>query len=92
MAGGGVTQHDLKRVHGDLLDQLGGVADASHEMAVDAAVLQQIEDQRGDEVIQPAFAGEVFLLLAVTCGSGVLVFDQSTSGSSVAYSCLALPS
>ena len=75
MSGGGVAQHDLKRVHGDLLNQLGGVANASHKMAVDAALLQQIEDQRGDEVVQPALAGEVFLLFAVTCGSGVLVFD-----------------
>lgn len=60
-------------------------------MAVDTALLEQIEDQRGDEVVQPALAGEVFLLLAVTCGSEFLYSTQSTSGSSVAYSCLALP-
>ena len=75
VAGSGVTQHDLEWEHGDLLDQLGGFAHASHQMAVDTALLEQIEDQRGDEIIQPALAGEVFLLLAVTCGSGVLVFD-----------------
>ena len=75
VAGGGVTQHDLEWEHGDLLDQLGGFAHAGYQMAVDTALLEQIEDQRGDEVVQPALAGEVFLLLAVTCGSGVLVFD-----------------
>ena len=75
VAGGGVTQHDLEREHRDLLDQLGGLAHACHQVAVDAALLEQIEDQRGDEVVQPALAGEVFLLFAVTCGSGVLVFD-----------------
>ena len=65
----------VKREHGDLLDQLGGFAHAGHQMAVDTTLLEQIEDQRGDEVVQPALAGEVFLLFAVTCGSGVLVFD-----------------
>ena len=75
MAGGGVAQHDLQREHGDLPDQLGGVADAGHKVAFDAAFLQKIEDEGGNEIVQPTLAGEVFLLLAVTCGSGVLVFD-----------------
>ena len=80
MAGRGVTQHDLEREHRDLLDQLGGLAHACHQVAVDAALLEQIEDQRGDEVVQPALAGEVFLLFTIASGGGVLVFDPQNLG------------
>ena len=75
MAGRDVAQHDLQREHVHLAHQLAGRVHALDQVAVDAALLEQVEDDRGDEVVQSALAGEVLLLLAVAGRGGVLVFD-----------------
>ena len=75
VAGGHVAQHDLQREHVHLAYQLAGVVHSLDEMAVDAALLEQVEDDGGDEVVQAALAGEVFLLFTIASGGGVLVFD-----------------
>ena len=48
VTGGHVTQHDLQREHVHLAYQLAGVIHALDEVAVDAALLEQVEDDGGD--------------------------------------------
>ena len=75
-----VAHDDLERVHVHFANELLGVGDALDEVGVDAARLEQVEDDGGDLVVEFALAFDLCLLGAVAGGCRVHVFDPENIG------------